>query len=120
MNLGQRVRSLMDGQIGHTVETEGGGLGVKLDRANENRVVAFNPNLWVADEKPPLGPMQVTRVAYEADRALRIARGEYGVAEWIAVKEAAKVSFMQAGPEKGADPIRRKLNAAILAVLKGA
>lgn len=118
MNVGQRVRSTTDGQVGYIVEVEGAGLGVRLDRRAENRVVPFNPQTWVSDVKPPLGPMQVAQVAYAADRQLRHARGEYAVKEWMTVTEANRLEFAKNGPPKS-DGERRRLYEAVIAAVKG-
>lgn len=114
----QRVRSLADGQLGFLVEQDGK-QWVRLDRGThvgaETRLVPYVKDQWKDDKGPKLPPMGLARVCYDADRALRLARGEYGVPEWIAVHsktpEAARA--WMSGPPKAADPARHALYAAV-------
>lgn len=120
---GARVRSTRDGQLGYVVQSdEGAGLAVRLDRKQENRVVPFNPREWVPDEKARLTAMQIARVAYEADRALRLVTGEYGLPDWVSLRENIRLSWLKglqleasATPESAA--IRAALYRGILKVL---
>lgn len=86
---GRRVRSTNDGQLGFTVELESGGLGVRLDRRGEQRIVPFVASQWREDLEPELTPIQRARVFYDADRALKVAKGAYSntIPEWISVPE---------------------------------
>lgn len=120
---GQRVRRVGlngDGQIGHMVEMEDGRQGVKLDRGtgvtSENIVVPYRKEQWEPVEEPRLQAMQIARVAFVADRALRLGRGEYGVAEWDSLRESPRVDWLRNGPPKEDDQ-RRRLYAAILGAL---
>lgn len=93
---GARVRSTRDGQLGYVVQTEeGAGLAVRLDRKSETRLVPFNTRDWMPDEKPRLTPMQIARVAYEADRALRLVTGEYGLPDWVSLKEPVRLTWLK-------------------------
>lgn len=120
---GARVRRVGGGgdhQIGHLVEMEDGAKGVKLDRGTgptaESIVIPWRANQWEEVEEPRLQPMQVARCAYEADRALRIALGEYGVPEWQSLRENPRVDWLRNGPPKE-DTTRRRLYAAVLGAL---
>jgi hypothetical protein len=111
--------AIRDGQRGFVVQMDDGGLGVKLDRAAENLVFPLNervPDEWVPDTRSRLQPMQLARVAYGADRELRIARGEYGAKDWMSMAERDRIGWMQAGPPLS-DLDRRGLFDAILLTL---
>jgi hypothetical protein len=110
------VRSLRDGQLGYLVETDEGALAVRLDRKAENRIVPFVAAEWTPDRETRLSPMQVARVAYEADRALRLVTGEYGVPDWISLKEQTRLVWSKGLPE-GANEIRAAVYRAVLKVL---
>lgn len=88
----------MDGQIGFLVERETGGIAVRLDRKHEERLVPYSPQQWLIDTEPRLTPIQHARVAYEADRALRSVLGEYGIPEWQALKEPARLAWLRGIP----------------------
>lgn len=94
---GARVRSIKDGQLGYVVETEDarGGLAVRLDRKHETRLVPFNTRDWLPDERPRLTAMQIARVAYESDRALRSVTGEYGIPDWVSLKEPLRLAWLK-------------------------
>lgn len=108
------VRNELDGQLGTVVHNDEGKPMVRLDRGKQEILVPYLPSLWKPAERPKLSPMQVARVCYEADRAYRLARGEYGVAEWISLKQEKQREWLLP-PSKGDD--RAKLYAAIRAVL---
>jgi hypothetical protein len=110
---GQRVRSLRDGQLGYLVEGETGALAVRLDRKAENRVVPFVPSEWTPDKETRLSAPQIARVAYEADRALRLVTGEYGVPDWISLREPVRLAWAKGLPA-GANEIRTSVYRAIL------
>jgi len=101
-----------DGQLGRLVVMDNGEFGVKLDRT-EDLVVPFNENEWHREEKNRVQPMQLARICYEADRALRSARGEYGVAEWIGLSDRVRVGWCQGGVPAGMDAERQGLLRAI-------
>lgn len=104
------VKSVSDGQLGTVVETTEGRRMVRLDRGkNVEMVVPYTPSQWEPAERPRLSPIQVAHVCYEADKALRRARGEYGLAEWATMKEPEKISWLN--PPK--DEQRAVLYAAI-------
>lgn len=98
---------MADGQRGEIIQTEDGKLAVLLDR-RERHVVPYDPNSWTPAVKTPIQPMQVARIAHEADRVLRIARGEYGALEWMNLKEQDRIKFCAAGPP-AKDEERRRL-----------
>ena len=109
--------TVRDGQRGRVVLMDDGTtLGVQLDRNSEKLIFPLNkrvPDEWVLDERTRLGPMQIARVAYGADRELRMARGEYGAKDWMSLGEKERMAWMQAGaPESDVD--RRGLYLAIM------
>jgi hypothetical protein len=120
---GNRVRSTRDGQLGYLVETEDGrGLAVRLDRKAENRVVPFHPREWLPDEKPRLTPMQVARVAYAADREVRQVMGEYGLPDWMSLREPQRLAWLKGlqlepGASGEAKKIRSDMYRSVLKVL---
>jgi len=116
IEVGTRVRNIMTHQQGWIVESEGGGLGVKLDR-RELTVVPYSPGQWEEDTERPLAPIQVARIAYEADRALRSVEGSYGVKEWAAILEPERIRWL-GGPPKDATPARIRLYNAIMGAFK--
>ena len=63
-----------------------------------------------------LTPMQIARVTYEADKALRLVMGEYGLPDWVSLKEPVRIEWMK-GQGDGIPEIRRKLHQSILKVL---
>jgi hypothetical protein len=115
----RRGGAVADGQRGHVVLMDDGKLGVQLDRNAEKLVFPLNKRAadeWVVDERARLGPMQVARIAYGADRELRMARGEYGAKEWMSLSERERMAWMQAGaPESDSD--RRRLYAAVMGAM---
>lgn len=116
MEIGQRVRSTRDGQLGKIVESAEGGLAVRLDR-REEMLVPYRPQTWVPDERAKFTAMQIARVAYEADRALRLVMGEYGVKDFVSLKDAERVATMK-GPVAPDGSVRRLLFKAVSMALK--
>lgn len=114
---GQRVRSLRDGQLGYLIETDSGSIAVRLDRKAENRIVPFIAAEWRPDKELRLQPMQIARVAYEADRALRLVTGEYGVPDWLSLKEATRLDWAAKGLPDSAPDLRRSLHRLIIKAL---
>lgn len=110
MDLGTRVRSRNDGQLGWVAEHEGRKM-VRLDRRGAI-YVPFNEQQWKPDTELGLEPMQVARVQYEADRALQTVMGKYGLPEWIALKREADRQVWMNEPE-GASAERLALYRAI-------
>lgn len=111
-----RVRSKNDGQLGYLVEMEDGRQGVKLDRGQQNIVVPYLEKRWEIAEEAKLQAMQIARCAYEADRALRIGRGEYATTTWDSLREPARVEWARNGPPEE-DSQRARLFAAITGAL---
>lgn len=102
--IGQRVRRTNDGQLGFVCErtSEDGrkGLGVRLDRKQQTIIEPWSEHRWIPEERARLTPLQVARIAYQADQALRSARGEYGVKDWTELKDEARHAWMVA-PDGG-------------------
>jgi len=121
--IGQKVRrsggKMADGQLGYIVEMDNGEPGVKLDRSAEHLVVPYHPSEWRVESRTQFQPMQIARIAYDADRALRMSLGEYGVTEWPGLREQDRITWMQSGPPAKADENRKRLYAAIIGALKG-
>lgn len=105
-----------DGQRGVIIQTEDGKIAVQLDRAAERLVVPYSSTIWEPVTQARLAPMQIARVAYDADRSYRFARGEYGAREWQALTEKERIAWMQAGPT-GADAGRRRLYDAVIGAI---
>lgn len=116
IEVGTRVRHIMTHQLGWIVEGETGGLAVKLDR-REITIVPYSPGQWEEDSERPIAPIQVARIAYEADRALRAVEGAYGVKEWTAIPETERIRWLQ-GPPQDASPARRRLYGAVMGAFK--
>ncbi len=120
---GSRVRSTRDGQLGYLVENEDGkGLAVRLDRKAENRVVPYHPREWLPDEKPRLSQMQIARVAYAVDREVRHVLGEYGVPDWMSLREPQRLLWLkglqlEAGASGETKKIRTDMYRSVLKVL---
>ncbi len=119
MKLGTKVRSTMDGQKGLIVDTTEFGLAVRLDRGSVEMIVPFRGKDWVEDVQPPLQPGQMARVLYEADRALRVALGEYGVPEFVNLRDAEKIGWMGKDPPTGLSRDRSRLYRAVRGSLEG-
>lgn len=115
IGVGTRVRALRDHQLGFIVEREGR-LWVRLDR-RELSLVPYSPAQWQEDEEKPLAPIQVARIAYEADRALRAVEGSYNTKEWSHILEAERIRWLE-GPPKDANDSRQRLYKAVLGVFK--
>lgn len=116
---GTRVKSTSDGQIGYVVKTSSG-LAIRLDR-KANTIVPYDLHRWVEMDEVSVTNMQMARVAYDADRALRQVQGEYKVPEWICLGESAKIDFMNKGPaieEDGHGEARLRLFVAVIKALR--
>lgn len=108
---------MRDGQLGRVVVMDDGKLGVRLDRGATVQIEPYHPQVWHNEDAPPkLQMMQLARVAYEADRALRVARGEYGAKEWMSMREQDRLAWSQGGPP-AADVERSRLHAAVVRAL---
>lgn len=117
MQVGARVRSTDDGQLGHIVEGPDGVLWVKLDRRGEDRRVPYQERAWVEDVAPKLTEMQIARVCYDVDRAWQLIHGGYSVTDWVSVRETERVRWSREGPPKGADKRRLRLYAGVKRLL---
>lgn len=117
MRAGDRVRNLGDGQIGWLAEGDDGRMAVRLDRPAEKRTVPYQPGQWAIDADMRLTPMQIARIAYESDCALRAVQGEYGVRSWVSLKDQERQPWLRGLPA-GANEARRKLHAAVKAVFE--
>lgn len=112
------VRSANDGQLGR-LEEHDGKLMVRLDRPGENIWQVYSANNWLEEpEERPLGVAQVARIAYFADRELRLAQGEFAssVKDWLSLQEDARAKWIASGPPKSSE-LRRMLYCAIREVL---
>lgn len=116
MQVGTRVRNQVDGQLGWLVEHEGR-TAVRLDRAQMQLIVPYREGQWLEDIEPRLGPIQKARVLHDADRALRLAMGSYGIPDWRELKQEQQQVWMN--EPKDADALRLALYRAIKKVLEG-
>jgi hypothetical protein len=115
---GARLRSTRDGQLGFLTETEDGTLAVRLDRRVDARVVPYVAAEWIPDGEIKLTPIQVARVLYDADRAMRLSLGEYGVPDWLSLREPQRHDWVNGKAwDKNEPPLRRKVRVAIMKVL---
>ena len=115
--MAERVRSTNDGQVGFVVTGEDGQKWVRLDRptgiGSEGRQVLWKEGEWKPAPQDPLPPMSVARICYEADKALRHARGEYTIPDWQSVYDRPEGRAWMKGPPAGVDEARQRLDAAI-------
>lgn len=116
MRVGAKVRHAVDGQLGVLTESPSGALMVLLDRPAERREVPFRADQWQVAPDERLTPLQVARVAYACDAALRSVRGEYSLPDWIGLKDHQRLPWIQGLPS-GADATRTRLYEAIRGVL---
>ena len=106
LKVGQRMQRSTDGQVGFLCERppeDGGGWGVKLDRARQSIIEPYNAHRWAPIAKAKLTAFQIARVCYEADRSLRTVRGEYGIPEWTEMRDELRHKWLgglPAGAEK--------------------
>lgn len=97
-------RSHSDGQLGYVVEKEDSNGVVRqmfrLDRPQEELLRPYNENNFTDEADRPITKMQRARIAYESDRALRMALGEaqLGIPEWVALKDEQRIKFRDNGP----------------------
>lgn len=117
MRAGDRVRSTSDGQAGVLAEDETGRMVVRLDRPAEKRTVPYQVHAWATEGETRLTLMQVARIAYEADCAMRAVQGEYGVRGWITLKDSERQPWLRGLPA-GANEARQRLYRAIVAELQ--
>lgn len=113
------VRSSNDGQLGYLVRHDGE-MKVKLDRS-EVILKPFNQHQWRdAEDIRALTPMQAARVAYEADRAYRLATGTQPslAKEWISLKDEERIAWTRTPNDLGER--RKQLREAILSVVGAA
>lgn len=95
---GQTVKRVSDGQVGRVVERDGG-LAVRLDRGKAEIFEPASPATWKpAPAAAPLSRMAVASIAYAATRQLRQVRGEYGVKEWIQLRDADRIKLAEEPP----------------------
>lgn len=101
------VRSSNDGQLGEVVEREDSNgnlrLMFKLDRPGEEILRPYNENHFTDEAERKITRMARARVAYDADRALRMALGEpmLSCKEWIMCKDEERLAFRDKGPPVG-------------------
>lgn len=101
-------RDSRTGQLGYFVR-RGGKDCIRLDRGNQELIVPFVPGQWVEEGmKRPWTRAQISRVAWEADRALCHLLGDHEKArrEWESMHEDDRVEWIRVGPAK---PLERAL-----------
>jgi hypothetical protein len=118
---GQRLRRVTDGQRGFLViDPETQRKSVRLDRGTklgtDQSTVPYSVHAWEEDVEVKLTPDQIRRVAYAADRELRIVRGEYSVKQWIDLKDQERVGWRLPAD---ADALRVALNSDVTMRLAG-
>lgn len=116
MRVGDRLRSTVDGQLGFADRDEAGKLVVRLDRPAEKRTVPYRASGWAVEAEAKLTPMQIARICYAADAETRAVLGEYSIPGWIALKDQQR-QVLLLGPPKDANGLRKKVYAALKAVL---
>lgn len=113
-------RHVMDGDRGYLVVREGVQC-IKLDRPNQVIFQRFSEHDWAPDTTTVEIPVAaMIRVAFEADRELRRALGDYAGAKltWENMDRAQKLRWEEQGPGKKAHLKRRLLFAAVKAALQ--
>lgn len=116
-----RLRRRTDHQIGFLV-TEDGEQRVRLDRGttkmSDTSTLPYREQEWEPAPKVNFTASQIARVCYDADRAYRIAKGDFGVPEWNALRDEAKRAATN--PPSTDDPVRLGLYADISARMRDA
>lgn len=111
------VRRKRDGQLGEIIDRHGREW-VKLDRPQEEILVPYTgPEDWPAEkEERPLTKAQVRRIAFDADRALCRAQGDYITSrkQWESLSDGDRMEWLEKGPSDVGR--RRQLWGAILAL----
>lgn len=111
------VRRKRDGQLGEIIDRHGREW-VRLDRPNEEILVPYSgPDEWPAErDERPLTVPQVRRIAFDADRALCRATGDYATSRkmWENLTDTERGDWLEKGPPEIGR--RRKLWKAILAL----
>ena len=97
-----------DGQLGRVVEDDHGALMVRLDRAAQELLVPLREGEWSPASDEPMTKMQMARIAYAADTAFRLSTGEYGLPEWVSLRDQQRVAWLKGLPA-GANRRRRGL-----------
>jgi hypothetical protein len=115
-------RHFRDGNRGYLVERDGQQC-IKLDRPNEDIVRPFKDAEWLPErENRPCTKAQITKVAFEADKALCGALGMFVEAkrEWLNMKEPKRIAWMAgaASPPSELRGLRKELYQRIMALLE--
>jgi hypothetical protein len=94
--LGARVKRRFDGQAGIAGFSAEGEPMVLVGRGIMGTLrMEIDTADWEADdEKLILTPLQIAKVSYEADRAVRMSLGVPGVPEWGALHEQDRLQWM--------------------------
>lgn len=98
MNEGDTVTRITDGQRGIVV-LQDGELLVQVDRGARRTFEPAISSAWRVDaERPALTKHQVGRIQWEALKALKEARGEYGVQDWRKLRDNDRLGFVERPP----------------------
>lgn len=97
------VRRKRDGQLGEIIDRHGREW-VRLDRPNEEILVPYSgPDEWPPErDERPLTTAQVRRIAFDADRALCRAMGDYATSrkQWESLSDKERMEWLDQGPPK--------------------
>lgn len=97
-----KYRRRQDGQLGELVIDEDGIKRVRIDRPNQELLLPYSEADWIAEpNERPLTKFHVTRIAYEADRLLASALGDYraGRKPWESLKDEERIRIRSKGPD---------------------
>ena len=111
-------RNTKDGQLGYMVQRNGKD-HIRLDRPGQEIVRPFRVDDWAPEqEQRKMAFMQLVHVAFEADRQLCKALGDFGRAgkEWLNLRDEERIAWMRHGPKS--PRVRVELYRAILSTLK--
>lgn len=95
-----KYRRASDGQLGEKVIRDGAEM-IRIDRPNQELLYPFRKDEWIPeDEKREYTKHHVTRVAYEADRCLAMAQGDFKVGRkpWESLKDEERIKITRSGP----------------------
>lgn len=110
-------RHTTTGDLGWMVRREGKD-HIRLDRPSHEIVRLFKPADWIEErEHRPLTRLQLTQIAFEADKKLCFFLGKHDLArrEWLNLKDEDRIAWSQHGPGSGGG--RRELFDAVMSSL---